>query len=81
MDEEFFTNLRLKPGVLVLRVPQGTPAAEAGLRSGDVVRQINDVPVRDAVVLRRALSTASGPVRLTVQSRGAKDRTVVLPRR
>ncbi|MEN9508747.1 MAG: hypothetical protein RLZZ621_1310 [Gemmatimonadota bacterium] len=81
MDEEFFTNLRLKPGVLVLRVPQGTPAAEAGLRSGDVVRQINDVPVRDAVVLRRALATASGPVRLTVQSRGAKDRTIVFSRR
>lgn len=81
MDEEFFTNLGLAPGVLVLRVPPGSPAAEAGLRSGDVVRRINEVPVRDALVLRRAFVAASGDVRLEVQSRGAKPRTVVLPRR
>ena len=81
MDEDFFTNLGLKPGVLVLRVPPGSPAADAGLRSGDVVRRVNDAPVRDALVLRRAFVAASGAVRLDVQSRGAKERVVVLTRR
>lgn len=81
MDDDFFTNLGLKPGVLVLRVPPGSPAADAGLRSGDVVRRVNDVPIRDAVALRRAFVAASGEFRLGVQSRGAKERTIVLSRR
>ncbi len=41
-------------GVVVQRVTPGSPAAEAGLRSGDVIRVIDDQPVRginDAVRL------------------------------
>ncbi len=41
-------------GVVVQRVAPGSPAAEAGLRSGDVIRVIDDQPVRgigDAVRL------------------------------
>jgi serine protease Do len=64
--------------VLVLRVPTGTPAADAGLRSGDVVRSVNGRVVRDVVELRRALATARDAARMTVQGRGSAARVVVL---
>lgn len=81
VDDAFLANLGLKPGILVLRVPPGTPAAEAGLRSGEVVRRINDAPVRDPLALRRTFMAANGTVRLVVQGRGEKERVVVLSRR
>jgi S1-C subfamily serine protease len=33
------------PGVLVMRVDPGSPAAERGLRPGDVITKVNRVPV------------------------------------
>ena len=39
-------------GVLVVRVLEGTPAAEAGLRRGDVILQVEGVPVRSADALQ-----------------------------
>jgi S1-C subfamily serine protease len=39
-------------GVLVIRVLEGTPAADAGLRRGDVIVQIDDTPVRSADALQ-----------------------------
>ncbi|NJL46012.1 MAG: trypsin-like serine protease [Leptolyngbyaceae cyanobacterium SM2_3_12] len=35
-------------GVLIIRVIEGTPAAEAGLRRGDVILQVANLPVRTA---------------------------------
>ena len=35
-------------GVLVIRVLEGTPAATAGLRRGDVILQVNGTPIRSA---------------------------------
>jgi serine protease Do len=78
MDAEFAQSLGLEPGVLALRVPAGTPAADAGLRSGDVVRTVNGRAVRDVSELRRALGMSRDAVRLTVQGRGSASRVVVL---
>jgi hypothetical protein len=81
MDAEFAQRVGLEPGVLVLRVPAGTPAFDAGLRSGDVVRLVNGAAVRDVSGVRRALGTSRDAARLTVQARGAASRVVVLPLR
>lgn len=76
MDDDLATLLDLEAGVLVLRVPPGTPAAEAGLRAGAVVVQVNGQRVRDVAAFRRAIA-AGGALRLLVQSR-AGEQTVVL---
>jgi len=39
-------NLRTTDGVIVVRVEDGTPAAEAGVQRGDVVKQLNGQTIR-----------------------------------
>ena len=78
IDQEFASTLDLDAGVLVLRVPPGTPAAESGLRAGEVVVRANGLRVRDVATLRRVLADATGDVRLVVQGKGSTERTVVL---
>jgi serine protease Do len=78
IDEEFAASSDLSAGVLVLRVPPGTPAAAAGLRAGEVVLRANGVRVRDVGGLQRVLSASAREVRLLVQSKNAGERTVVL---
>jgi serine protease Do len=43
-------------GALVNHVEPGTPSAEAGLRTGDVIVAVDGEPVRDAAHLRRVVS-------------------------
>jgi serine protease Do len=45
----------LRRWVTVSRVEPGSPAAEAGLRPGDVIEKIGDVPVLTSIDLERAL--------------------------
>jgi hypothetical protein len=47
-------------GVLVLSARQGTPAARAGLRAGDVILQVNDRAVSTVMDLRREIQRARG---------------------
>jgi S1-C subfamily serine protease len=39
-------------GVLVIRVLEGTPAADAGLRRGDVILEVDGDPIRSADALQ-----------------------------
>ncbi len=79
IDDEFAQSMGLESGLLALRVPAGTPAADAGLRPGDVIRAVNGTPVRDLAPLRRAFSsTQSREVRLTVVTRGTAPRVLVV---
>ena len=39
-------NLKTTDGVIVVRVEDGTPASEAGVQRGDVVKQLNGQPVK-----------------------------------
>ncbi len=79
VDEVLAQTLGLEAGLLALRVPAGTPAADAGLRPGDVIRAVNGAPVRDLAPLRRAFSSGrTREVRLTVMARGAMPRVIVV---
>ena len=78
IDEEFARSMGVEPGVLVLRVPAGSIAAESGLHAGDVIRAVNGRPVRDLTVLQRAFNAfgAHDDLRLTVSTKGSGSRTV-----
>ncbi len=64
-------------GALVAEVQAGSPAAQAGLRKGDVVSALNGRPVRGAAELRARLGIVpvGESVELRVQ-RGAETRTL-----
>lgn len=57
-------------GLLVTAVADGTPAAEAGLRPGDVLVEANGAPVTSVVGLRQALTARADSASLTVVRRG-----------
>ena len=58
-------------GVLVLEVMKDTPAARAGLRTGDVITRVDDRPVADSQDLVSALRGKEGRVTLRVVRKGA----------
>jgi len=64
-------------GVLIVSVQKDGPAAQAGLRRGDIVLKINDTDVNDAVALRAALAELKAGDEVTVRiARGDGERTV-----
>jgi S1-C subfamily serine protease len=50
-------NVEEDQGVLIAKVIQNSPAAKAGLRSGDVIRKINGQPVKDAEGIQKAVES------------------------
>ncbi|QJR37805.1 PDZ domain-containing protein [Gemmatimonas groenlandica] len=79
VDDDFAEVLGLEPGILLLRAMPGSPFAEAGLRSGEIIRAFNGTAVRDVQAMRRAIAgAASRDARLTVFSRANGTRTVTL---
>jgi serine protease Do len=65
-------------GALVMDVDPGSPAAESGLHSGDVIQEINREPVRDADEAIELSRRLTGGVLLRVWSHGG-SRFVFLP--
>src|SRR3954447_8280997 len=71
--------VRDSSGALIARVVPGSPAARAGLRSGDVVRSLNGKPVADSGSLLREI-TALAPgqsAELVVLRNGNEQQTKV----
>ena len=59
----------VRSGAGVALVQQDSPAFRAGLRAGDIVTTVNDVPVSSASELSRVLDTTSSKAVLTLQRR------------
>ena len=59
-------NLRTSEGVIVARVDEGSPAAEAGIQRGDVIREINRQKIRTTADYERITRDAKDGDRLTV---------------
>lgn len=67
-------------GVLVLRVPEDTPARRAGLAEADVIVRVNGTGIESVGDLRRIISrahTASEPARLEVLRNGRRVMVVL----
>jgi serine protease Do len=69
--------LKTPQGALVADVQADTPAAKAGIKSGDVVLAVNGTPIKDARELSRRVSLINPGtvVKLTVM-RDGKERTI-----
>jgi len=71
----------VEDGLLVLQVLEGTPAHEAGLEAGDVIVEVNEIPVREVGEMRvqvaRARDVAGIPLRVI---RDGREMTLEFPR-
>jgi serine protease Do len=67
-------NLQLKQssGVVVVQVEQGTPAGDAGIHPGDIIEEVNGVPVRNLKDYNSQLANQKpgGSLRFLVMRRG-----------
>ncbi|MBY0506550.1 MAG: Do family serine endopeptidase [Bryobacteraceae bacterium] len=68
-------NLDRPGGAIITDVAEASPAAQAGLRKGDVVMGINGRPVRDFDRLRLAIAEAQpgAPVQLAIEREGQEQ--------
>ena len=66
-----------RDGLLVRGVEDGSPAAKAGIREGDLIVAAAGTPVTDADALMDALAAASTPFEVTIV-RGTEERTIAV---
>ena len=66
------TYFQVERGVLVVDVPDGTPAHVAGLRPGDVITRAGSREVRTVEDLRVGLASGAGPVTLVLVRQGRR---------
>ena len=80
---EVAKKLGLPPGLagaLVTEVIPGGPAAEAGLRPGDVIQEVNRKPVRSAAEFAREVEQARGRDIVVLVNRGGSTAYAVIER-
>ncbi|MCC6586812.1 MAG: DegQ family serine endoprotease [Bryobacterales bacterium] len=73
IDAQTRRQLNLKPGtqgVVVTEISSSSPAADSGLRVGDVIQEVNRKPVRSAADFQRAMRQAGEVPLLLVNRRG-----------
>lgn len=70
LKPELGAYFRVQSGLLVVEVPDGTPAALAGLEPGDVIVRVQGEPVHSIADLRTGLSEPGDTLRLQVIRKG-----------
>jgi C-terminal processing protease CtpA/Prc len=78
MDDDLRSTLDVDGGLLVVRVAPGTPAAEAGLRSGDVLRAVDGSQLSTPGMFQRALERASDREVKLLIVRKRKEQTMMM---
>jgi Do/DeqQ family serine protease len=68
-------------GVEVTDVDPSGPAADAGIRAGDVLEEVNGTPVRSSSDLRAALAKSKGKPALVLVRRGDQSLYLAVPER
>jgi S1-C subfamily serine protease len=80
ITEEFAANVGVEPGLLVMDVNASSPAADGGLRAGDLITGVNGIDVRDLPALSRALlgkaAERAAMLQVSGRSRSSAGRTV-----
>ncbi|HEX3629918.1 MAG TPA: M50 family metallopeptidase [Candidatus Dormibacteraeota bacterium] len=72
---------QVKTPIEVGSVDPGTPAAAAGMRSGDVIQSVNGHPIRQFVDLPNTLNASKGtPVTVVIERDGQTLQLVITPR-
>jgi S1-C subfamily serine protease len=65
-------------GVVVSSVDRSSPAAEAGLRRGDVIQEVNRQPVNNVGAFERIAGRSGGEPLLLLVNRGGRTQYVVV---
>jgi membrane-associated protease RseP (regulator of RpoE activity) len=76
---EPFPGMPLSGGAIVTQVVEGGPAERAGIRGGDLILAVDDMPINEQNPLRRAISRrAPGDKVMIVLWRQGRDRQVAV---
>ncbi len=79
VSDQLATYFGVKEGALVTQVNDGTPAAKAGIRAGDVITAVNGKPVKDTGDILDILSSVEGGTSVPVEiTRDKKSQTVTV---
>ncbi len=80
-DLAAYFSVKAGEGVLVTKVQKETPAAKAGLKSGDVIVQMGDKPIKDSGGIHEALAELKkgDSVAVTVVRRGKRETLNAVP--
>ncbi|XGW00561.1 MAG: HhoA/HhoB/HtrA family serine endopeptidase [Leptolyngbya sp. BL-A-14] len=80
-DPESNVNVKEDSGVLVYRVMRGSPAAQAGLKPGDVIQRINGQAVKTADDVQQAVerSSVGGSLQVEFKRNGQVQTLAVRP--
>jgi len=76
---ELKTQLGISGGARVLKIEPKSPASGSGIKPGDIILEVDSIPIKDATQLRRTISSASPGQKLAfkvLDDQSKKTRTV-----
>ncbi|NEQ34346.1 MAG: PDZ domain-containing protein, partial [Leptolyngbya sp. SIO4C5] len=76
-DPELGIEVNQDEGVIIVRVMEGTPAEAAGLRRGDIIKQVNQQPVSNAAEVQAQVEASEIGKTLSVEiDRAGEEETI-----